>query len=312
MKKVFGEGSFPRKRSCTHAASVSLLLVSSLIWVSCLRERGNDDCPPTYSVTLGVKDKNYANVGSVPGMAAKDEQLPFKSYVSNLAYYLRNMETGTIVQNVPAYTVTNNDKTQALDFTGVPDGRYILSVFGNISSAAVDNGGILSYNLHPANAEDMDTYLLTDTIDFTSQNPSPYLELQRTKGNLYILIQNLPDSVARIEEQVSGVSQNVDQSGGYNGEGIVLKSFTDNLLPSANMLTFLAPTVTGKNSIIRLALYTKDATTPFMFIPDFNMTVKRNEVAAFMLNFKPEGGIEIWVSADGTWTKLHDMDITTI
>lgn len=312
IKTISNRNLIPRRKlNSKYILYVSLFMLS-FTCVSCLKERGNGDCPVTYRITLGVKDKNYANIGNVPELSVKDEQLPFKAYVSTLMYYLRNMETGMIIKNVPTYAVTNNDKLQELDLTGISAGRYILSVFGNDGGVAVDNNGMLSYALHSAGTEGLDTYLLSDTLDLNPDHPDAYAELQRTKGMLYILLENLPDSVARIECQVTGIYQSIDQNGGYSDEAVVRKMFTENLLPSANILLNLAPTVVGKASVVRLALYARNSNTPFMFIPDFDVNVKRNEVAAFRLDFKSEGGVEIWIAMDGTWTKLHDMDITII
>ncbi len=299
-------GKKPDNRSVLYV----FLLTLSFLCVSCLKEKGSGDCPVVYEVTFGVKDKNYTNAGNIPGWPLKDEQLPFNAYVPTLMYYLRNEETRAIVQNVPAYTVANDDKQQVLDLVGIPPGRYILSAFGNDDRAALDRDGILSYDLHPTGMEGADVYLLSDTIELTPDHLTAYAELQRTKGILYLLLENLPDSVDRIECRVSGIYRNVDQNGEYRDETVVQKTFTGSLSPSVNGLLSLAPTMTGKISVVRLALYAKDADLPFMFIPDFNVTVKRNEVTAFRLNFKLDGGVEVWTAADGAWTKLHDMDIT--
>lgn len=299
--------SIGRKRS-NCLLYIFLLLMSPLFLISCLEEPDHS-CPPEYMVAVGVLDKNYANANGVPGIVPKDEQLPFKAYVGDLAYRLEALATGSVVKDVAAYAVVGNGMFENLYLPEIQAGRYVLTAFGNTSHAADENGGILSYNLHPDGQEDADVYLVCDTLDFSPDTPNPTVDMVRTKGGLYILIENLPDSVVRIDQQVSTVYQHVDRNSHYSGETTVVKSFTSGLHPSAMLLTVLAPTVAGKNSNIRLALYTQGATTPFMFIPDFSLFVKRNEVTAFKLNFKPDGGVEVWIGFAGEWTKLHDMDI---
>lgn len=288
------------------------LFILPFTCISCLKEKNSSDCPVVYRVALGVKDKNYDNAGEIPGWSLKNERLPFKVYVSTLMYYLRNEETGTIVQNVPVYSVVNDEGQQELNFSGIPTGRYVLSVFGNNGQAASDRDGRFFYDLHPAGTEGTDTYLLSDTIDLIPGNSPPYVELQRTKGIFYLSLENLPDSVDWIEGRITGIYRNVDQNREYDGETVVIKTFPGDFSSSASLLMNLAPTVAGKTSVVRLALYARGADSPFLFIPDFNVTVKRNEVTAFKLDFKPGGGIEVWTGVGGTWTKLHDMDITMI
>lgn len=311
--EIISDGDlFPKRRPSNKYILYVTLFMLSLIWISCLKEKGRGDCPVVYQVTIGIKDKNYDNAGDIPGWPLKDEQLPFKTYVSTLTYYLRNEATKVVEQNVPAYPVANDDRQQVLNLAEVPSGRYILSTFGNNRDGVEDYDGTLSYNLHPTGTEGVDTYLLSDTIDLIPNRPVGHLDLQRTKGVLYLSLENLPDSVDRIESQITGIYQHVDQNQGYRGETVVKKVFTGDFSPAADLLIALAPTVIGKSSVVRLALYTKDSALPFMFIPDFGVAIKRNQVTAFRLNFNPNGGIEVWIAVGGAWTKLHDMDITMI
>lgn len=290
-------------RSTTYILLFSFVL---LFCTSCLKE---EKCPQTYTVTLGVKDKNYSNIHDIPELAVTNEQLPFKSYISNLSYHLIDLETQTSIQVVPQYSITNNDTLQTLDFSEIKPGRYILSVFGNITQPIIRNNALLTYNLHQREEENQDTYLIADTLTLLPESPNHNLEMKRTKGLLYIIMENLPDSITRIDEQIFAISQDIDQNFTYSHETTVKKSSTENLQSTTPLSVLLSPTLPGKQSTIRLSLFSRGASTPFMYIPDFTTIIKRNEVTIFKINFKPEGGLEILMAAEGNWIKIHDIDI---
>lgn len=277
-----------------------------LFCTSCLKE---ENCPQTYSVTLRVEDKNYSNIRDIPELVAINEQLPFKSYVSNLSYHLIDLKTQTSIQVVPQYSVTNNDTFQTLDFSGIKSGRYILSVFGNITQPIIRNDVLLTYNLHQREEENQDTYLAVDTLTLLPGSTNLNLGMKRTKGLLYIIMENLPDSITRIDEQIFAISQDIDRNFTYSHETTVKKSTTGDLQPTTPLSVLLSPTPPGKRSTIRLSLFSRGASTPFMYIPDFTTIIKRNEVTIFKINFKPEGGLEILTATEGNWIKIHDIDI---
>lgn len=285
-----------------------LLFLLPVFLFSCVKEQGRDKCPPEYSMILGVKDKNYSNINSVPTLHPQDEQLPFREYITNLSYRLQELGTGNVVVSVSNQYVTDNDQLETILFPGLAAGRYILTLFGNISQTPEFSNVQSVYHLHPDEQEDMDTYVLYDTLDFSPASSSEMLELQRAKGYLFIQMEGLPDSVGRIEQQVGLVYRDVDQNLNYTVETSVIKSFTGSIHSSATLSTTLSPTLTDKESSLRLAFYKTGETTPFMFLPDIRMVVRRNQVTAFLIKYKPEGGVEVWMSVEGAWEKQHDMD----
>lgn len=284
------------------------LLLLLFLLCSCLREK-DGDCPPEYRVVLGVKDKNYVNAGNIPGLAIRDEQSSFRESVGDLYYQLQDLASGKILYQSGHVVVAGSELTYPIDLSDFPAGHYVLTVFGNISDLpGVKDGGV-TYPLHPNSIEGPDTYILSDTFELSPASVEQYVELTRTKGAVLVVIDNLPDSVAMVSMQVQSVYQDIEQVNGYTGETMVTKTFTGVLHPTANLLTVLAPTVTGKESLLRLGLYTAGSTTPFMFIPDVYLKINRNEVTAFKMNFRPEGGVEVWMYQDGSWVKFHDIDI---
>lgn len=291
-----------------HLYLYTLLLFLSGSFFSCVKEQHRDKCLPEYSIALDVMDKNYSNIGDIVGLLPKDEQLPFKEYVADISYRLINPATGEVVTTVTGQKVEGGNLLETIYFPGLPSGRYIFSAFGNLSLAPEVRDGKLVAQLHPDNQEGGDTYVAYDTIDFSGSMTGKKVELQRTKGYLFLQMEGVPDSVARIDVFVDGVYREVDQNLNYGVETSVTKSFIGNVNPSSLLLATLSPTVTGKESTLRVAFYKAGETTPFMYLPDIRMVVKRNEVSAFKISYQPQGGVEIWMSVEGAWVKLHDMD----
>lgn len=285
-----------------------LFLLMPLFFTACIKE-GRHNCPAEYGIHLGVKDKNYSNAADVPDLAPKSEQLAFRQYVQTLSYTLKSLATGTNNVNVPLFTISGDQTTEAIPFPDITAGQYQYTAFGNISGNPTLQNGVMTYTLHPDGTEDLDTYFLSDTLAFSGSSDDKYIELLRTKGALLVVIENLPDSVVRIQKQVQSVYRDIDQNFNYSTETNVAKDFTTQIHPTATLLTVLAPSVAGKQSVLRLALYTANSTTPFMFIPDIQMTITRNKLTAFKLNFTP-GGVEVWIVLNGSWTKAYDLDIT--
>lgn len=296
------------KISGTIHIRTGLLLLMPLFFTACMKE-DRHNCPPEYGIHLGVKDKNYSNAADVPDLAIQSEQLAFRQYVQTLSYTLKNLGTGTSGINVPLLTVSGDEKTEAISFPDITAGLYQYTAFGNISEKPALQNGVTTYTLHPNGTEDLDTYLLSDTLSFTGSSADKYIELLRTKGALLVVIENLPDSVVRIQKQVQSVYRDIDQNFNYSTETNVAKDFTTQIHPTATLLTVLAPTVAGKQSVLRIALYTAGSTMPFMFIPDIQMTITRNKLTAFKLIFTQEG-VEVWVMLNDSWTKAYDLDIT--
>lgn len=287
-----------------------LILLFLFLALGCMKQ-GQGDCPPEYSVILSIKDKNYSNAASIPGLALRDEQLSFRQYVSNFSYRLVKLSTGITVDSITNYNIQHNNTIHTIDFSSQTPGRYVFSLFGNVGPLPENKNGILTYHLHAAGQEGEDVYFLHDTLDFGSESSQLTLPLTRTKGALFVQIENVPDSVVKIDETVLNIYRDMDENSVYSSPGVVAKSFTGNFSPEASLFTLLAPTMNGQQSILRLGFYSNTSSLPFMFIPDVLMTIKRNEILALKFSFKPEGGVEVWMSANGTWTKLHDMIIGT-
>lgn len=287
-----------------------LLLILPFLLGSCIKEKYHG-CPPAYYVEVTVGEKNYANIGSIPGMAPLDEGLPFGSFVHNFYWILEDLNTGQLVassgENIPA----GNGLSFPIDFSGQPSGSYVFTAFGNVEGNPFQatNSSYTNIPLHSEMTEGTDIYRVVDTLEFSSRYSTRQLPMLRTKGALFIQIDNLPDSVSKIVQQIYSVYQNLSADGTYQTETDVTKTFTSGLHPEASLFTLLAPSVVGKQSVIRLALYSGQSESPFRYLPDISFTLKRNEISSFRITFKPEGGVEVWIYADGGWVEYHEVSL---
>lgn len=104
-----------------------LLLVPAL--ASCIRDEVAD-CPPL-TLNLVIKDKNYFNVDEVAAkglITKKDENLPFREYVSTLYYTICN-EAGDTVAARKLSAVTGHAKTEVISLPAdLPYGKYRVTV----------------------------------------------------------------------------------------------------------------------------------------------------------------------------------------
>lgn len=295
---------------CIGMALLSFVL--TVLFFSCVKEQGRDECSSGYSIVVGIRDKNFSNINTITGLKPRSEQLAFRQYVSNLSYRLEGQESGETVMEMDHQEVNDNEQFVKIDLPELVSGNYRLSLFGNVREHLELRTGQLVYQLHSNDQEGEDVYVITDTLDFSSGPVEEQLFLQRAKGYLFIQMEGIPDSIGRIVQEVSHVCGEVNQRLEYGRDVTVVKAFTENLHSSAVLQTFLAPTVDGEESVLRLSFYGQGAMVPFMYLPDILLTIKRNQVAAYKINYKPEGGIEVWVSVNGAWMKQHDMDVQLI
>lgn len=288
-------------------AYIGILL--SVCLCSCLKEQDKDECSFDYTVTVEVRDKNYFNISDFVGLSPVDEQLPFRMYVKDLSYSLLEQATGNPITTVSAQPVTHNDQITSLIFPSFKEGDYILDISGNtIASSRTDTPDSRRI-LHPNGAEGTDIYVGGDTLSFHPKTTKHSIELQRAKGYLMIQLEGVPDSVSQIGLQLQNVYGETDPALNYAVKTSVNKLFTREQSSLTNLSLYAAPTPANEESILKLASYSSDATQPFMYFPDIVLKIKRNEISSVKINYKPEGGIEIWVYADGGWSQQHNMDL---
>ena len=177
------------------------------------------ECPPL-QVRIGVKDKNYFNIDGAEhfGMETrKADDLPFKEYVSTLYYALTDAATGALVNEQTLFTVTSGDREIPVSFPqDLPFGTYVLTVWGNMQSERPLGDNPSASDLHLYNAEGNDVYLKSDTLVYDEMSFEYLIELERVKGKLIILAENLPNNINFSKKQISNVYAYVTHDFNYS------------------------------------------------------------------------------------------------
>ncbi|WP_456088440.1 hypothetical protein [Parabacteroides sp.] len=254
-------------------------LVLLLTVNSCIKE-DLEECPPQFTVKVFIEDKQYINIGEIPQLNSRDETLPFRDFVGTIHYSLHNLLTGEIADSSSFVPVVDDAKFYMIAFHNIPDGRYELTVWGNVTQDMDPR------ILHADGAEQTDLFMATSTLDFTSGFQTTDVLMKRVKGNLVLICNNFPSDFTHVEEKISSVYQSVDPHFVYSGSTNVVK--TAPLLPVNQFL--LAPTVNGTNSTVNLRFFNPNSAGNKSAIefPEFNVTLSRNKISVISVDYNPE------------------------
>ena len=294
-----------------------LLLLLALLAASCIRD-DLEPCPPL-SIKLSITDKNYENVRTVEeatGLSlALPEDQPFRYYIQRLYYTLYNRDTQELITTRRLHDV-QGDAAMATVYdipADLPYGNYALVVWGNIDSdeGIMGNGG--NYDLHQDRVEGYDVYhgLLTFTYD--EYNAEFVCPLQRVKGQLLILAEQLPANVNWSRKAVTGVSGNVAYNLQYtpgDAETVVTERSWEAGLTNTRSETDLAPTVTDKSTVYVRFFDDAAMETPVAEPQPVDVTMRRNEITALRYVYDAAtNSFHIYLLVDDSWRVVHDMGI---
>ena len=294
-----------------------LLLLLALLAASCIRD-DLEPCPPL-NIMLSIEDKNYDNVATIEGLTgltlAEPEDQPFRHYIQRLYYTLYRVDTREAVITKRLHDV-QGDAAMANVYdipADLPYGNYALVVWGNIDSdqGIMGNGG--SYDLHQDRVEGYDVYhgLLTFTYD--EYNAEFVCPLQRVKGQLLILAEQLPADVNWSRKAVTGVSGNVSYDLQYApGEAatVVTERSWQAGLTATHSETDLAPTVTDKSTVYVRFFDSETMETPVAEPQPVDVTMRRNEITALRYVYdQQKDQFTIYILVDDSWRVVHAMGI---
>lgn len=276
------------------------LVAFSMLNISCIFD-DDKDCPvPEYAAEISVKDINYDNISKYPHVEVKNMDMPFKNFARTIYYVLSNM-SGIHVRESAIQTVSDNRLTYPIFFGNIPSGEYILTVWGNLTEEYPAG------TLHPDGQEYTDIYAGSRIVCFDETHQMTELELERTKGLLFLSCSGFPNDVSWIKMNVSDLCGSADANFNYSGNANVEKTMPF----QAFTTTLLSPSAKGP-SVLRLSFHTDNPATsePFLKLPDIDLQICRNEISSVAIDYNDEAGMyEIRMFINDNWVMIHRLYI---
>lgn len=295
-----------------------------LLWSSCIRD-SIPPCPPL-QVTLTVKDKNYFNIDDAVKlglMERKAENLPFRDYVSTLYYIVHDAE-GKVVAEQKNTLVDNDDQTQLITLPeSLPYGKYTLTVWGNMKSDEPLGEDATTAEMEAMGAAANDIYLASATFDYRYGNEKHTLAMERTKGNLLIKAEGVPDNIDFSTKDIQDIYNFVDNGFQYSTlTDIHTELDWQEIRSEIKSETLMCPSPSYEGSTLSVMFIDKSAAGtqgratyhPTLEPQDVNITMGRNEITILKYVYVDEGGsgegdFEIYLRINDNWELLHDMEL---
>lgn len=295
-----------------------------LLWSSCIRD-SIPPCPPL-QVTLTVKDKNYFNIDDAVKlglMERKAENLPFRDYVSTL-YYIVHDAKGKVVAEQKNTLVDNDDQTQLITLPeSLPYGKYTLTVWGNMKSDEPLGEDATTAEMEAVGAAANDIYLASATFDYRYGNEEHLLAMERTKGDLLIKAEGIPDNIDFSTKDIQDIYNFVDNGFQYSTlTDIHTELDWQEIRSEIKSETLMCPSPSYEGSTLSVMFIDKSAAGsqgratyyPTLEPQDVNITMGRNEITILKYVYVDEGGsgegdFEIYLRVNDNWELLHDMEL---
>mgnify|MGYP005951891487 CR=1 FL=1 len=300
---------------------IALAMVLAAGLGACVREK-LPDCPPM-QVTLTVKDKNYFNIDDAVklGLAErKADDLPFRDYIHTLYYVVHDAE-GRVVAEQKNTEVTGDAQTQVVSLpVELPYGTYTVTVWGNMKSEEPLGDNPTSAELEETGAAFNDVYLASGTFHYAYGKENHELALERTKGNLLIKAEGIPDNIDFSTKNVEDVFESVDAFFSYSGLTDIYTELEWEVRNEIQSQTLMCPspsyegTTLGVSFIDRSAVAAQQAgsravaTRPVLEPEDVHITMGRNEITILKYVYDTaEDGFNIFLRVNDRWEQIHSM-----
>lgn len=295
-----------------------------LLWSSCIRD-SIPPCPPL-QVTLTVKDKNYFNIDDAVKlglMERKAENLPFRDYVSTL-YYIVHDAKGKVVAEQKTMLVDNDDQTQLITLPeSLPYGKYTLTVWGNMKSDDPLGEDATTAEMEAVGAAANDIYLASATFDYRYGNEEHLLAMERTKGDLLIKAEGIPDNIDFSTKDIQDIYNFVDNGFQYSTlTDIHTELDWQEIRSEIKSETLMCPSPSYEGSTLSVMFIDKSAAGSqgraayysTLEPQDINITMGRNEITILKYVYVDEGGsgegdFEIYLRVNDNWELLHGMEL---
>lgn len=306
-------------------AKIPLLavLLGAVSLCGCIRD-SLPACPPLV-VELTVKDKNYFNIDDAVKLGLMERQaddLPFRDYVHSL-YYVVHDAQGHVVAEEHNHAVENDDLTQKIVLpVSLPYGRYTVTVWGNMKSEEPLGDDATQAEMEAVGAAANDIYLASDVFDYRYGNENFSLGLERTKGNLLIRAEGIPDNIDFSTKNIEDVFGFVNNQFVYSSLTNVQTELDWEVHNEIQTQTLMCPSPSYEGSTLSVAFIDKSAVAtdsgtrasllPTLKPQDIHITMGRNEITIlkYLYEEHEDGGtFKIYVRVNGNWELHHQMEI---
>lgn len=289
--------------------NILLLLLASVALASCIRD-DLEDCPPL-RVEIGVKDKNYFNVDQTVPEEHLADDLAFNKYVPTLFYMLRDAKTGEVVEEQGVFNVEGDGKTVAIDFCPcLPHGKYILTVWGGLDELSQLSDDRLSMLIHPDKAQGNDVYLLNATLVYDAYNYDYTLEMERIKGKLVVLAENLPDNFDMVHIDANNLYGKVSANFEYSDEASVCNKVAIASTSLIKTATYMAPSIMTDGTVLDVNFVKENNSSGNLLLTpdDVKISLERNKITMLKYVFnKEEDKFYIYIKVNDNWEVVHGM-----
>lgn len=269
-----------------------------------------EDCPPL-RVEIGVKDKNYFNVDQTVPEERLADDLAFNKYVPTLFYMLRDAKTGEVVEEQGVFNVEGDGKTVAIDFCPcLPHGKYILTVWGGLDELSQLSDDRLSMLIHPDKAQGNDVYLLNATLVYDAYNYDYTLEMERIKGKLVVLAENLPDNFDMVHIDANNLYGKVNANFEYSDEASVCNKVAIASTSLIKTATYMAPSIVTGGTVLDVNFVKENNSSGNLLLTpdDVKISLERNKITMLKYVFnKEEDKFYIYIKVNDNWEVVHGM-----
>lgn len=299
-------------------AVAGLIIPMAMVLGGCVRE-SLPECPPL-KVTLTVKDKNYFNIDDAVKLGyleRKDENLPFKDYVSTL-YYVVHDADGKVVAEQKNFEVDNEELVQTITLpASLPYGEYTVTVWGNMKSDIPLGEDATTAEMEEVGAAANDVYLASATFDYQYGNEEHTLAMERTKGNLLIRAEGVPDNIDFSTKDIEDIFGWVDNSFNYSTPTDIHTELEWAVQNNIITETLMCPSPTYEGSTLSVMFIDKSAAVakgratyyPTLEPQDVNITMGRNEITILKYVYKGNDDFDVFVRVNDNWEDIHGMEV---
>lgn len=297
-----------------------VLAMVVVVAAGCIRVK-LEDCPPM-QVTLTVKDKNYFNIDDAVklGLAErKADNLPFRDYIHTIYYIIRDAE-GNVVAEQKNTEVKGEDANLLISLPATLQyGTYEMTVWGNMDSEEPLGDNPDTGNMEVEGAAANDIFLASGTFDYQYGKENFSLGMERTKGNLLIKAEGIPDNIDFSTKNVQDVYATVDAAFSYSGLTDIHTELEWQEKNEVETQTLACPSPTYEGTTLEVSFIDRSAveqqtqgraaiTSPVLRPENVNITMGRNEITILKYVYdNSEEGFDIFVRVNDRWEQIHGM-----